>query len=107
MNIRKIGCWALLLSCASLGYTDEPSHSRGGLRDYALAHKGDPAHGKALFDNLKPVACRTCHKVRGEGGEVGPDLSVVAGKFDRPHLIESILEPGRQVVEGYRVSVVA
>jgi len=40
------------------------------------------------------------------GGEVGPDLSFIGGKFDRPHLIESLLEPSRQIVEGYRTTVI-
>src|SRR5262249_45929490 len=40
------------------------------------------------------------------GGEVGPDLSAVGGKFDRQHLIESILEPSAQIVEGYRATAI-
>ncbi len=51
--------------------------------------------------------CLTCHKIGSEGGTVGPDLSHIGGKFDRPHLIESLLEPSRQIIEGYRVSVIA
>jgi putative heme-binding domain-containing protein len=43
--------------------------------------------------------------VQGQGGDVGPDLSLIGGKFDRAHLVESILEPSRQIVEGYRSSV--
>ena len=41
-----------------------------------------------------------------EGGEVGPDLSDVAGKFSKDLLIESVLEPSRQIVDGYRTSIV-
>src|SRR5262249_9404711 len=37
-------------------------------------------------------------------GEVGPDLSAIGGKFDRQHLIESILEPSAQIVEGYHTT---
>ena len=43
----------------------------------------------------------------GQGGDVGPDLSDVGAKLDRPYLIESVLEPSRQIVEGYRATVVA
>src|SRR5439155_12005568 len=53
---------------------------------------------------LRPTSCATCHRVRGQGGDVGPDLSLIGGKFDRAHLVESILEPSRQIVEGYRTS---
>jgi putative heme-binding domain-containing protein len=45
--------------------------------------------------------------VRGSGGEVGPDLSNIGGKYAREHLIESVLEPSRQIVEGYRPTIVA
>lgn len=31
-------------------------------------------------------------------------MSQIGGKFDRPHLIESILEPSRQIVEGFRTT---
>jgi putative heme-binding domain-containing protein len=48
--------------------------------------------------------CSTCHKARGHGGDVGPDLSQIGGKFDRVHLVESVLEPSAQILEGYRTT---
>lgn len=76
------------------------------LRDAALTRRGDPARGKQLFADAR-CRCTACHKVHGAGGDLGPDLSLVGGKFDRPHLIESVLEPSRQIVEGYRTATVA
>ncbi|HEV3162415.1 MAG TPA: PQQ-dependent sugar dehydrogenase [Isosphaeraceae bacterium] len=102
-----IGLSLMVLIAFGLGDDDRPGADVPALRQHALSHKGDPAHGKTLFGTLKPVACATCHRVRGEGGDIGPDLSAIAGKFDRPHLIESILEPSRQIVEGYRITIVA
>ncbi len=74
---------------------------------FALTHDGDAQRGKAVFADEKCSKCAVCHKVNGRGGEVGPDLSRIGGKFDRPHLIESLLEPSRQIVEGYRVTMFA
>ena len=71
----------------------------------ALTRKGNVERGRALFADAKRTKCATCHKVAGQGGTVGPDLSAIGGKFDRPHLIESLLEPSRQIVEGYRATV--
>ena len=34
-------------------------------------------------------------------------LPGAGGKFDRAHLVESILEPSRQIVEGYRSTILA
>jgi putative heme-binding domain-containing protein len=60
-----------------------------------------------VFNDEKGAACIRCHRVRGSGGEVGPDLSNIGGKYAREHLIESVLEPSRQIVEGYRSTILA
>lgn len=73
---------------------------------YALTNPGDPARGRQLFRQTSGTQCLACHRVEGEGGTVGPDLSHIGGKFGRPHLIESLLEPSRQIVEGYRTTVI-
>lgn len=74
---------------------------------YALKCRGDAGRGRTLFADLKRFACAHCHRVHGQGGEVGPDLSDIAGKLDRRVLIESVLEPSRQLVEGYRMTTIA
>lgn len=76
------------------------------LERFALTHRGNSANGAKLFRDTKRTKCAICHRVEDTGGEVGPDLSKIGGKFDRPHLIESLLEPSRQIVEGYRSSTV-
>lgn len=53
---------------------------------------GDPKRGAAVFQK----ACMVCHKVRGLGVEVGPDLTTVAAK-PREQLIEAIFDPNRAV----------
>jgi putative heme-binding domain-containing protein len=80
---------------------------RAVYEQYALTHDGNVKRGRQLFADEKLTKCLICHKVNGRGGEAGPDLSQIGGKFDRPHLIESVLEPSRQIVEGYRTSIVA
>jgi putative membrane-bound dehydrogenase-like protein len=53
------------------------------------AGSGDPARGKALFAKY----CATCHKLFGEGNEVGPDLTGVA-RDDTTALLANIVDPG-------------
>ncbi len=74
------------------------------LQQYALRNAGDVENGKKLFADKVKTKCALCHRIGEEGGLVGPELSSIGGKFDRPHLIESLLEPSRQIVEGYRTS---
>lgn len=72
------------------------------LEQYALRTAGDSAAGKLLFENTTKTKCGLCHVVGGTGGKIGPDLSAIGGKFDRGHLVESLLDPTKQIVEGYR-----
>jgi putative heme-binding domain-containing protein len=81
-------------------------HKLDELRRVTMNRSGDAAKGKLLFYSGK-LQCSVCHKVHGNGGEVGPDLSQVAGKLDRTHLIESVLDPSAQILEGYRTTIVA
>lgn len=66
---------------------------------------GNAKRGKTIFMSAK-AQCVPCHKVHGQGGEVGPDVSQIGGKFDRTHLIESILDPSAEILQGYQATVI-
>jgi putative heme-binding domain-containing protein len=74
------------------------------LRRAAMNMGGDPKRGKAIYLSVS-AKCTTCHKIHGQGGDVGPDLSQVGGKLDRTHLIESILDPSAEILQGYHATV--
>jgi putative heme-binding domain-containing protein len=57
-----------------------------------LAEKGDAARGREVFFR-SGAACAKCHRARGEGGEIGPDLSTIGSKLARDGLLLSILRP--------------
>ena len=42
-----------------------------------------------------------CHRVNGQGGDVGPDLSRVGSQKDRRYLLESIVLPNKQIAQGF------
>jgi putative membrane-bound dehydrogenase-like protein len=67
----------------------------------SLKEKGDAARGRVLFLDAKGVACAKCHRVGDTGGEVGPDLSGIGVKYNRDQLIESVLFPSKQILDGY------
>ncbi|MBI4610971.1 MAG: c-type cytochrome [Candidatus Rokubacteria bacterium] len=63
---------------------------------------GDPKKGEELFFNPESnAACAKCHAVDGKGGTVGPELTGVAGTRDTRFIIESILEPSKDIASGY------
>lgn len=62
---------------------------------------GDVELGETLFFTKTVLSCVRCHKVNGEGGEVGPDLSSIAAKKDREYLLESIVAPDAKIAEKF------
>lgn len=65
----------------------------------AQAIGGDFENGRALFfgENLK---CSTCHRIRGEGGLIGPDLSNLFAK-DAATVLKDIKEPNASINPDY------
>jgi putative heme-binding domain-containing protein len=97
---------ALWLALATATQLTAAPPAQREFEQHALTHAGDAQRGRELFLNETLTKCVTCHKVNEQGGEAGPDLTHIGGKFDRPHLIESLLEPSRQIVEGYRTTTI-
>jgi putative membrane-bound dehydrogenase-like protein len=69
---------------------------------YAKGHDGDAGRGKKIFMDENGVGCVKCHKVAGKGGDVGPVLDGVGTKYPRDFLVESILYPSKQILDGYQ-----
>ena len=51
------------------------------------------------------ASCGACHKMYGEGGMIGPDLTG-SGRKDLGYLLENIADPGAVVSADYRMSVI-
>jgi putative heme-binding domain-containing protein len=63
----------------------------------------DFARGRNLFGETK---CFACHRFNNEGGGMGPDLTVVSGRFGPRELLESIIEPSKVVSDQYQAMVI-
>jgi len=62
-----------------------------------LALAGDAERGSRLFFDGTSLQCRSCHAVAGRGESYGPDLSRIASKLTREKILESILEPSKEI----------
>lgn len=65
-----------------------------------MKRNGDSAKGRLVFQN-ESIGCLKCHKVRGEGTDVGPDLSEIGSKLGKDALYEAILDPNAGISFGY------
>ncbi|HJZ90614.1 MAG TPA: hypothetical protein VKE40_07045, partial [Gemmataceae bacterium] len=45
--------------------------------------------------------CLRCHTVRGVGGNIGPDLSMIGKKASKENLFESVLLPSKAIADQY------
>ena len=61
--------------------------------------KGDPTAGRRLF--FGKATCHLCHRIGDQGGQVGPDLSLIGQIRNRYDLIESIGVPNATFARGY------
>jgi putative heme-binding domain-containing protein len=66
---------------------------------------GDPVRGRTLFRGDQ-ARCAQCHAFRGEGGNVGPDLTDVASK-GRADIYRSIAAPSATIEPDYTTYTVA
>lgn len=58
----------------------------------------DFVNGRKMFG---ATTCFACHRFDQQGGSIGPDLTSVAGKFGPRDLLESIIEPSKEVSDQY------
>ena len=67
---------------------------------------GNPQRGEALF-RRQDMGCLKCHAIGGAGGSVGPDLVSIGASAQVDYLVDSLLNPNKQIKEGYHSLVVA
>ncbi len=86
-----------------------PVESRPFVRNWSVADlSGDLdklgrgrsfVRGKALF---AAAACQQCHRVNEVGGNVGPDLGRLDAKVTRKQILQSIIEPSKEIKDKFR-----
>ena len=69
--------------------------------DLKNLQSGDAAAGRRVFYRAVGGRCSTCHVYAGRGSEVGPDLSLIRHRGDARWLLETILDPNRDVAPKY------
>jgi putative membrane-bound dehydrogenase-like protein len=67
-----------------------------------VASKGNAKRGRELYLNNKKLACITCHRLEGVGGNVGPDLTRIWDTMTVEKIIEAIIDPSKEIKEGYQ-----
>src|SRR5215831_7509618 len=58
---------------------------------------GDPQKGIAVYQR---TGCSSCHVIKGEGGTVGPELTLIGTQRGPDYLRQAILDPGAVLPHG-------
>ena len=69
---------------------------------------GNAAKGRKLWDGSakSDLQCAKCHLLGGQGGRIGPDLSLIGLKASRENLYDSILSPSKAIADQYLTQVI-
>jgi putative heme-binding domain-containing protein len=70
------------------------------MRELLRGKRGDAAAGQKVFKNL----CAQCHKIYGEGAEVGPDLTA-NGRASFEQLLSNVFDPSLVIGAGYQATI--
>jgi putative heme-binding domain-containing protein len=62
--------------------------------------KGDAKRGAEIYRRPE-LACTSCHRIGEEGGQIGPALDSVGSAQPLEFLIGTVLEPQREIKEGF------
>ncbi len=61
----------------------------------------DAYRGRAVYERT----CAACHKMYGEGGEIGPDITG-SNRANLDYLLSNILNPSEEIPEGYQMVII-
>jgi putative membrane-bound dehydrogenase-like protein len=88
----------------SVRETRSPDRDRviGNMKNLLDTVPGDPHAGHAVFKKV----CAQCHKIYGEGAEVGPDITA-NGRNNWDQLLSNVLDPSLVIGKDYQARVLA
>ncbi|MCH2203570.1 MAG: c-type cytochrome [Fuerstiella sp.] len=69
--------------------------------DQAQADRGR----EIFFDAIHGGGCSACHRVRGTGSELAPDLSGVGIRLTPENVVKAIIQPSAAITEGYTMQL--
>ncbi|MDW3649797.1 MAG: HEAT repeat domain-containing protein [Bacteroidia bacterium] len=70
----------------------------------SVEKEGNASKGAQIYKRPS-LLCSTCHKLNGQGGKLGPDLSTLGTFSPTSGILESLLNPSDNIKQGYETVV--
>ena len=71
------------------------------LTDEYMSH-ADVVNGKSIYTST----CGACHKMYGEGGAIGPDITG-SNRADLDYILTNMIDPNGEVAESYKLVTIS
>ncbi|WP_437185298.1 PVC-type heme-binding CxxCH protein [Planctomicrobium sp. SH668] len=84
------------------GMKSDRQHLLNSMRDFLHGTPGDPEAGALAFKKV----CAQCHKIYGEGADVGPDITR-NGRNNWEQLLQNVFDPSAVIGPGYQSRMIA
>ncbi|HSU69001.1 MAG TPA: PVC-type heme-binding CxxCH protein [Tepidisphaeraceae bacterium] len=78
-----------------------PESDEAAWQKILAAAPGDPDAGRRIFFHPAGPGCFRCHMLEGRGRAIGPDLTMIGHSQTKEHVLESILDPSREIAPLY------
>lgn len=65
--------------------------------------EGNAWRGSRVFEEHPVLACIRCHQVNGDGGQAGPDLTLIGAQKSAEYLLESVVLPNARIADGFNL----
>lgn len=62
----------------------------------------DLSNGKKMFGVAQ---CYKCHRISGQGGNAGPDLTPAGRRFSTRDMLETIIDPNKSISDQYQATI--
>ncbi|MGE0609759.1 MAG: PVC-type heme-binding CxxCH protein [Pirellulales bacterium] len=69
--------------------------------DGLVRSSGNALRGRAVYLDSQRSQCANCHTLEGVGGQIGPDLSKVWQTHSTAKIMESMIDPSKEIKEGF------
>jgi len=92
----------------NLAMREKSLDSADPLAPFQVAREGgDPVKGREIFLTHAVGQCSKCHKIDGDGGIAGPELTGIGSKHDSRYFLEALVSPSAIVAPGYGITLVS
>ncbi len=77
------------------------NYNPSGVRSFLGDREEEPRDFQQAKKMYQAALCEACHQMKGEGGNIGPDLTQLATRFSTGDMLQAIISPSASITDQY------